>query len=57
MSNARNATTVFTGSRAPIVLVLLSVTLGFIVVITIYSYFVVFGVFGKGFPVDSFLCI
>jgi len=57
MSNACNTATVFSGSRAPIVLLLLSVTLGFIVVITIYFYFVVFGVFSKGFPVDSSPCI
>ena len=43
----------FSGSRTPIVLVSLSVTLSFIVVITIYFYFVVVGVCGKGFPVDS----
>jgi len=47
----------FSGSRAPIVLLSLSVTLGFTVVITIYFYFVVDGVFGKGFPVDSSPCI
>ena len=47
----------FSGSRAPIVLLSLSVTLGFIVVITIDFYFVVDGVFGKGFPVDSSPCI
>ena len=47
----------FSGPRAPIVLLSLSVTLGFIVVITIYFYFVVDGVFGKGFGVDSFPCI
>ena len=47
----------FSGSRAPIVPLLLSVTLGFIVVIAIYFYFVVDGVFGKGFPVDSSPCI
>jgi len=39
----------------PLVLLLLSVTLGFTVVITII-YFVV-GVFGKGLPVDSSPCI
>jgi len=47
----------FSGPRAPIVLLSLSVTLGFTVVITIYFYFVVDGVFSKGFPVDSSLCI
>jgi len=47
----------FSGSSAPIVLPSLSVTLGFIVVITIYFSFVVVGVFGKGFPVDSSPCI
>ena len=47
----------FSGSRAPIVLHSLSVTLGFTVVITIYFYFVVDGVVGKGFPVDSSPCI
>ena len=45
----------FSGYRAPIVLLLLSVTLGFIVVITII-YFVV-GVYRKAFPVDSSPCI
>ena len=38
------------GSRAPSVLFSLSITLGFIVVITLYFYFVLVGVFGKGFP-------
>jgi len=47
----------FSGSRAPIVFLPLSFTLGFIVVITIYFYFVVVGIFGKGFPVDSSPCI
>ena len=47
----------FSGSSAPIVLLFLSVTLGFIVVITIYFYCVVVGVFGKGFPVGSSPCI
>jgi len=47
----------FSGSRAPIVLLSLAVTLGFILVITIYLYFVVDGVFGKGFPLDSSPCI
>jgi len=47
---------VFSCSRAPIVLLSLSFTLGFIVVITIYFYFVVVGVFGKGFPVDFSPC-
>jgi len=42
---------VLSGPCAPIVLILLLVTLGFIVVITII-YFVVC-VFGKGFTVDS----
>jgi len=55
MSNACNAASVLSGARAPIGLFLLSVTLGFIVVITII-YFVV-GVYGKGFPVDSSTCI
>jgi len=41
--------------RTPIVLLSLSVTSGFIGVITII-YFVV-GVYGKGFPVDSCPCI
>ena len=45
----------FNWPRTPIVLLSLSVTLGFIVVITIV-YFVV-GVYGKGFPVDSTPCI
>jgi len=47
----------FSRSRAPIVLLLLSVTFGFTLVRTIYFYFVVNGVFGKGFPVDSSPCI
>jgi len=47
----------FSGSRTPIVVLILSVTLGCIVVIIIYFYFVVVGVFGKGFPVDSTPCI
>ena len=47
----------FSGSHSPIVLPSMSVTLGFIVVITMYIYFVVFGVFGKGFPVDYSPCI
>ena len=47
----------FSGSRATILLLSLSVTLGFILVITIYFYFVVVGVFGKGVPVDSSPCI
>jgi len=54
LSNASTATSVWSGPHTPIVLLLLSVTLGFIVVITII-YFV--GVCGKGFPVDSSLCI
>ena len=45
----------FSGSHAPIVLLSLSVTLGFIVVITVIYF--VDGVYGKGFPVDSFPCI
>ena len=55
MSNACNVTMVLSGPRTPIVLLLLAVTLGFIVVITII-YFVV-SVYGKGFPVDSSPCI
>jgi len=51
MSNACNAATVLSAPRIPIVLLSLSVTLDFIVVITII-YFVV-GVYGKAFPVDS----
>jgi len=51
MSNACNAATVLSGPRTPIVLLSLSVTFGFTVVITII-YFVV-RVYGKGFPVDS----
>jgi len=51
MSNACNGAKVFSGPRAPIVLLVLLVTLGFTVVITI-SYFVD-GVYGKSFPVDS----
>jgi len=47
----------FSGSRAPIVVLSLSVTLDFTVVITIYFYFAVDGVSGKGFPVDSSPCI
>jgi len=43
------------GSRAPSVLFSLSITLGFIVVITI-NYFV-HGLYGKGFPADSSPCI
>ena len=43
------------GPRAPIVLLSLSVTLGFIVVITIIYF--VDGVYGKGFPVDFSPCI
>jgi len=45
----------FSGSCAPIVLLSLSVTLGFIVVITIIYF--VDGVYGKGFPLDSTPCI
>ena len=45
----------FSGPRTPIVLLLLSVTLGFIVVITSNCF--VDGVFGKSFAVDSYLCI
>jgi len=55
LTNASNAASLYSGPRTPIVLLLLSVTLGFIVVITII-YFVV-GVYGKGFPVDSSPCI
>jgi len=55
LSDASNAASVYSGPRTPIVLPLLSVTLGFIVVITII--YLVVGVYGKGFPVDSFLCI
>jgi len=55
LSNVSNAASVSSSPRTPIVLLLFSVTLGFIVVITII-YFVV-GVHGKGFPVDSSLCI
>jgi len=55
MSNSCNAATVFIGPRTPIVLLSLSVTLGFILVMTVI-YFVV-GVNGKGFPVDSSPCI
>jgi len=55
MSNACNTATVLSGPRTPIVLLSLSVTLDFIIVITII-YFVV-GVYGKGFPVDSSPCI
>jgi len=55
LTNASNTALVSSGPRTPIVLPLLSVTLGFIVVITII-YFVV-GVDGKGFPVDSSPCI
>ena len=45
----------FTGCSAPIVLLSLSVTLGFILVITIIYF--VDGVYGKGFPVGSSPCI
>jgi len=45
----------FSGSRAPIVLLSLSVTLGFIVVITMIYF--VDSVYGKGFPLDSSPCI
>jgi len=54
-SNACNAATVLSGPHAPIVLLLLSVTLGFIVVITIIYF--VDSVYGKRFPVDSSPCI
>jgi len=54
-SNACNAATVFNDSRTLIVLLSLSVTLGFTVVKTIISF--VIGVYRKGFPVDSSLCI
>ena len=45
----------FSGSCAPIVLLSLSVTLGFIVVITIINF--VDGLYGKGFPVTCSPCI
>jgi len=50
LSNACNAATDLSRPRAPIVHLLLSVTLGFIVVITIIYF--VDGVYGKGFPID-----
>ena len=55
MSHACNGATVLSGPCAPLVLPSLSVTLGFIVVIT-HIYFIV-DVYGKGFPVDSAPCI
>jgi len=55
MSNACNVTMVLSGPRTPIVLLLLAVTLGFIVVITII--YLVVGVYREGFPVDFSACI
>jgi len=55
LSNASNAASVASGPCNPIVLLLLSVTLGFIVVITIIDF--VLGVYGKGSPVDSSSCM
>jgi len=55
MSNVMQRRNGFSGPRTPIVLLSLSVTLGFIVVIT--SIYFVDGVYGKGFPVDSSPCI
>ena len=57
LSNASTAAAVLSGPCTPIVLLLLSVTLRFILVITIIDFL---GVYGKGFPVDSspmFICI
>jgi len=45
----------FSGSRVPIELLSLSVSLRFIVVITIIYF--VDGVYGKGYPLDSSPCI